>query len=60
MDPPSLYKEFNEALQQEMEYIQQSGGDSKSILRNGKSDVLMMYNAVDKQDCLSKSSGVEA
>ncbi len=35
MDTSSLYSEFNEALQQEIDYIQQSGGDSKFVLRNG-------------------------
>ncbi len=38
MDISSLYTEFNEALQQEIKYIQdpQRGGDSKFILRNGQ------------------------
>jgi superfamily I DNA and/or RNA helicase len=36
MDASSLCKEFNEALQQEMKYIQESGGDSKFVLRNGQ------------------------
>jgi superfamily I DNA and/or RNA helicase/ssDNA-binding Zn-finger/Zn-ribbon topoisomerase 1 len=36
MDPSSLYSEFNEALQQEIDYIQHTGGDSKFILRNGQ------------------------
>jgi len=36
MDTSSLYREFNEALQQEIKYIQESGGDSKFVLRNGQ------------------------
>jgi len=36
MDTASLYREFNEALQQEIKYIRESGGDSKFVLRNGQ------------------------
>ena len=36
MDTSSLYREFTEALQQEIKYIQESGGDSKFVLRNGQ------------------------
>ncbi|HPP65015.1 MAG TPA: AAA domain-containing protein [Candidatus Paceibacterota bacterium] len=36
MDISSLLKEFNEALGQEIEYIKNTGGDAKFILRNGQ------------------------
>lgn len=36
MDKSSLFKEFNEGLNQEIEYIKESGGDAKFILRNGQ------------------------
>lgn len=38
MDVSSIYTEFDEALQQEIDYIQdpERGGDSKFILRNGQ------------------------
>ena len=36
MDKSSLLKEFNEALGQEIEYIKNTGGDAKFILRNGQ------------------------
>jgi len=35
MSPNELYKEFMEALQHEIEYIKETGGDVRFILRNG-------------------------
>jgi len=35
MDTSSLCSEFNEALQEEVKYIQKSGGDSRFLLRDG-------------------------
>ena len=36
MDTFSLCREFNEALQEEVRYIQESGGESKFLLRDGR------------------------